>query len=76
MFKIGLRLKKIREKLGISQAEMARRMAVARNVYWRIERGLVPSPRLNTVEDLCAALGVTLSEFFEEEDVNENKKMQ
>ncbi len=53
---IGSVLRAVREKLGISQEEVAERADVDRTYVSILERGL-KSPTLETFEKLCMALG-------------------
>ena len=53
---IGRVLRTQREKLGISQEEVAERAGVDRSYVSILERGL-KSPTLETLEKICAALG-------------------
>lgn len=53
---IGAKLRAIREKLGMSQEEVAERAGVDRTYISILERGL-KSPTLDTMERICAALG-------------------
>lgn len=52
---IGCILRVTREKLGISQEEVAERAGVDRTYVSILERGL-KSPTLETLEKICAAL--------------------
>lgn len=53
---IGDALRAKREKLGISQEELAERAGVDRTYISILERGL-KSPTLDTLERICSALG-------------------
>ncbi len=53
---IGSVLRVMREKLGISQEEVAERADVDRTYVSILERGL-KSPTLETFEKICVALG-------------------
>ena len=54
--KIGGVLRERREKLGLSQEDVAERADVDRTYISILERGL-KSPTLETLEKICAALG-------------------
>ena len=49
-------MRALREKLGMSQEEVAERAGVDRTYISILERGL-KSPTLDTMERICAALG-------------------
>ena len=53
---IGAKLRAAREKLGLSQEDVAERAGVDRTYISILERGL-KSPTLETMEKICAALG-------------------
>jgi len=63
--RIGDVLREKREKLAVSQEEVAARAGVDRTYISILERGL-KSPTVDTLEKICAALG-TLPEHLIEE---------
>jgi transcriptional regulator with XRE-family HTH domain len=62
---IGRVLRTRREKLGISQEEVAERAGVDRSYVSILERGL-KSPTLETLEKICAALGTLPESVIED----------
>lgn len=64
---IGARIIQIREKLGFTQYSLAKVAKVAQPSLLDIERGKT-TPNVKTLEKLCSALGITLAEFFAEDD--------
>jgi transcriptional regulator with XRE-family HTH domain len=62
---IGRRIKEERESLGMSKAELARRLKVARNTVWRYEAGLAV-PSISTLEKIARELRTTPSELLRE----------
>jgi len=62
---IGGVLRAKREKLGISQEEVAERAGVDRTYVSILERGL-KSPTVETLEKVCAALGTLPERVIEE----------
>jgi transcriptional regulator with XRE-family HTH domain len=62
---IGSVLRAKREKLAISQEEVAERAGVDRTYVSRLERGL-KSPTVETLERICAALGTLPERVIEE----------
>lgn len=60
---IGYRLKTLRQKLGISQRELARRAGVPNGNLSLIEQGKV-SPSISSLEKILRAVKVNLGEFF------------
>jgi len=60
---VGVRLRFYREKLGVSQRELARRSGQSPGAISAIEIGRV-SPSVETLKRLLDSLGPSLSEFF------------
>jgi len=61
---IGLRVKKFREALGITQYELQERSGVSRSYLSRIEIGMM-TPGLGTLEKIADALEISLNRFFQ-----------
>lgn len=68
MISLGSTLKKIREKKGLSQKEVAGLIDMAQAQYSRIESGKT-DPSFSVVVKIARALGFSLSEFFEAEEI-------
>lgn len=66
---IGDRIKKLRIKNELTLQELASRTELTKGFLSQLERNLT-SPSLQTLEDICEALGTDLSHFFQE-DTNE-----
>jgi transcriptional regulator with XRE-family HTH domain len=62
---IGLKLKKLREELGLSLREAAKRIDVDHSYIGKIEKGKIPS--LKILKKLCRLYGITVSSLFGEE---------
>lgn len=60
---LGLNLKKIRTKKGISQGDIARELEVSRGFISTIENGKT-NPTLATIAKLAKAVGVSVDELF------------
>jgi len=60
------RVKELREKLNMSQLELARKAKVAQSTIHYIETGQ-KSPTYRVLKKLAAALGVTVSELLGED---------
>lgn len=61
--KLGLNLKRIRTKKGISQGDIARELNVSRGFVSTIENGKT-NPTLATISKLAKALGVSSGELL------------
>lgn len=60
---VGKKIKNIREKSGLTQAEVAKKAGINVNYFAVIERGEV-SPSLEKVEKIAKALGVKSSDIL------------
>ncbi len=58
--RLGLRLKHLRQELGISQEELADRAGIHRTYVSGVERG-IRNPTVTVMEKLAAGLGVDLA---------------
>ncbi len=61
--RLGLNLKKIRTKKGISQGDIARELKVSRGFISTIENGKT-NPTLATIAKLAKAVGVSADELI------------
>lgn len=68
----GLRLKEVRERIGMSQYRLAKVSGISQSTISDIENGKM-SPSVDTMYRLCSALGVTLSEFFSDEQPSSDR---
>ena len=64
---IGQRIKRLRTKNGLTLEELASRCELTKGFISQIERDL-RSPSIATLNDITAALGVSLAEFFANDD--------
>lgn len=61
--KLGENLKKIRTRKGVTQIEIAKKLAVNRSFVSNIENGKT-NPTLSTITNLANALGVPVNELL------------
>ena len=61
---IGLRIKYLRKQAGLSQEKLARKIAFDRTIISKIESGKY-NVTINTLEQICDGIGVTLKDFFD-----------
>lgn len=66
---IGQRLKRLRKKNGLTLAELASRSELTKGFLSQVERDLT-SPSIATLNDIVEALGMTMGEFFKDEDLS------
>ena len=64
--KIGLKIKNLRYKNGLTQEELAARCELTKGFISQLERGLT-APSVSTLEDIVECLGTNLSEFFDDD---------
>ncbi|MDN5332140.1 MAG: hypothetical protein PWP45_1365 [Tepidanaerobacteraceae bacterium] len=64
---IGKRLKEIRVRKNIKSSDLARKAGIT-NVYLSYIEAGEKTPTIETLKKICDALGITLAEFFSEED--------
>ncbi len=57
------KVKKLREKLGLSQERLARLADVSNNTIINIESGKQQNPTIETVKKIANALGVSIEEI-------------
>lgn len=71
---VGLRLKALRQKRGLSQEELAARIERSYHTISNIERGRT-LPNFTTLERLSEVLGVPVREFFDHQpDASDNPR--
>jgi transcriptional regulator with XRE-family HTH domain len=63
--KIGKNIKKYRNKLGISQDVLSKKVNLAFHTIAKIEAGATPNPTIDTVKKIADALGVSLDILME-----------
>ena len=62
---IGEKIKKLRQKKGISQARLSKEADLALNPIVKIETGENPNPTVETLEKIAKALEVSVTSLFE-----------
>lgn len=61
---IGDRIKNLRQKIGLTQEELAERSELTKGFISQLERDLT-SPSIDSLSDVLEALGTNLGEFFQ-----------
>lgn len=64
---IGIKIKALRLKAGLTQEELADRCELTKGYISQLENDLT-SPSISTLGDMLTALGITFGEFFAEEE--------
>lgn len=60
----SIKIKKLREKLGISQEKLARLADVSNNTIINIESGKQTNPTISTIKKIAKALDVSVDELL------------
>lgn len=69
---IGIKIKNLREKEGLSQLQLGIRIDISANQIGRIERA-EGNPTIKTLHAITKYYGLTISEFFKEVEELKNK---
>ncbi len=56
-------VKKLRQKAGLSQDQLARKASIPYSTFLKIESGYTPNPSLQAVVSIADALGVSVDEL-------------
>lgn len=59
----SIKVKKLREKLGLSQEKLARLADVSNNTIINIESGKQQNPTIETIKKIAKALNVSIEEL-------------
>lgn len=57
-------IKELRQKLGMTQTELAKRAGIKQGVLSYIENGKTKNPRIDTMQAIAAALGVPVERLM------------
>lgn len=71
--RVGLRIKTVRERRGLTQAALGEHIGRSADAVSQIERG-INVPRLETLEKMADCLDVSISTFFEVDEVSISPK--
>ena len=61
---MGYRIKEIRESKGMSQMELSEKSGVSRATIWKLETDDKAVTMTSTLQNIAAALGVSMDEIF------------
>ncbi len=64
--KIGVNIRKLRQKKGISQDRLSKAANLALNTIVKIETGENPNPTVETLEKIAKALEVSVADLFKD----------
>lgn len=60
---LGLKIKKLRKKQGLSQDELARKADIPYTTFTKIEIGVIKNPSFDSVSKIAEALGIQLDDL-------------
>jgi len=61
----GANVRRLRQKAGITQEELAQQVGVTTHTIWRLENDPLANPRLRTLREVAKALHVPLSDLLD-----------
>jgi len=61
--KLAKNIRKLRKKKNISQDKLSKLAGISHNTIIKIETGLIKNPKIETVQNIADALGVSLDEL-------------
>jgi transcriptional regulator with XRE-family HTH domain len=64
---ISRNIKKLREKTGLSQDQMARKANIPFSTYLKVENGVTSNPSIQTLLNIAVALEISLDELVSRE---------
>lgn len=67
------KIQRLRKEKGYSMYRLSCLAGIAYNNYYRIEN-IKPDISVKTLQKICEALGISMKDFFDEEDIPEHKK--
>lgn len=62
--KLGIKIKSLRQKVGLSQDDLARKSNVAYTTLTKIETGVIKSPSVFVVSKIAKSLGVLIEDLL------------
>lgn len=68
---LGRRIRKLRQKLNISQAELSQRADLSKTYLGEFERGQLTNISISAIVRIADILGVTLAELFENIEISD-----
>lgn len=67
MIQIGERIKAFRGDM--ARAELARKTGLSTDYLWKLEKGLIKNPTIDTLRKIAKALGVEAADLIRKEEV-------
>jgi len=71
--RLGNRIRYLRNRAGVTQAQLAERVDISPEFMSRVERGL-KAPSLDSANKIADALGITLSDLFDFQETQRGEK--
>lgn len=73
MIDIGKRIKELRGQKGLTTNGLAYKTGISQSYIRELEAGKYNNPTIGIIDEVCWALGVTISEFFAESEQKTKK---
>jgi transcriptional regulator with XRE-family HTH domain len=70
---LGEKIRTLRKKASLTQVQLAEKALISRSYLADVEKNRY-NPSLDTLDKIIEALGITKSEFFSDDPINEEKK--
>lgn len=65
---VGISIRKYRTMTGLSQDALSKRSGLAFHTISKIESGMTPNPKIDTIRKIASALKVSLADLINEPD--------
>lgn len=63
---VGVKIKKLREKMGLSQEKFVAKCEISKQTLYLIETGKFDNPSIKTLSKIANVLGITLDELLKQ----------
>jgi transcriptional regulator with XRE-family HTH domain len=69
---ISKNIKMLKDKIGLSQDQIARQANIPFSTYLKVENGVTPNPSIQTLLNIAEALEISLDELVSREDFRQH----
>lgn len=63
---VGMRIKKLREEMGLSQEKFVAKCEISKQTLYLIETGKLDNPSIKTLSKIANVLGIALDELLKQ----------
>lgn len=68
---MAVKVKEVRQQQGMTLYELAKRSGLAQSVVWKIDRGMIKRPSIQTLSKIAKALGCEVTDLYEDDEGGE-----